>query len=76
MDATYVIPTRIARIEAKRRILRGRIVNGDAVFDHEDLGWFVSFAGIQESFCLGLEPPRLTVGQQVNLRIEPREIQD
>jgi hypothetical protein len=72
----YTIPTRIARIEAKRRILRGRMVDGQALLDYEDLGWFVSFEGSHESLCLGPELPSLTVGQEVNLRIEPREIQD
>jgi hypothetical protein len=73
---TYIIPTRITRIEAKRRVLRGRMVNGQAVLDYEDLGWFVSFEGSHESLCLGPEPPKLTVGQEVNLRIEPREVQN
>jgi hypothetical protein len=78
VSTAYKIATRITRVESKRLLLRGRIVNGETVFDYQDLGWFVSFDGSHESLWLGPEEPDLTAGQEVNLRIEPRgsEIQD
>jgi hypothetical protein len=38
VSTAYKIATRITRVESKRLLLRGRIVNGETVFDYQDLG--------------------------------------
>lgn len=70
MSVRYKIKSCVKSIEQITRVVGARMVNGQAVQETEDLGWFVCFEGSWERLHLGWERPTLTKGQQVEITIE------
>jgi hypothetical protein len=77
---SYVINTTITKIEQKRMAMRavktGRMLpdgRAETEIEYEDIGWFVQFEGMRESWRLGAEQPELTVGQPVEIIINPKQ---
>ena len=69
---TYVIETRVVRLEEKSRVAGAKKVGDDVVVERETLGWFVLLEGSHEMLYLGRDQPSdLVVGQKVRIRIEP-----
>lgn len=70
-----VYHTVVAKVERKSRVLRGwKDKLGDAHFEHQDLGWFMSCAGSRESLYVGNEPTTSwKPGQPVRVIIEEVE---
>jgi hypothetical protein len=77
---SYVINTTVAKIEQKRMAVRavktGRTLpdgKAETEIEYEDMGWFVQFDGMRESWRLSAEKPELAIGQQVEIIIKPKE---
>jgi hypothetical protein len=69
------IPTRVLKLEEKKRTLTGRKKeDGEVIFTHQTLGWFVRFEGSDESLFIGFEKPEdLAEGTEVDILIIPKK---
>lgn len=70
----YRIPTRVVKLENKKKILATRLdANKDIVMvESVDIGWFVLFEGSQEMLFVGMEKPEdLEPGTEVIISIHP-----
>jgi hypothetical protein len=65
----YKINTTVKSVERLKRVVRGRMVGGQAILEEEDLGWFVCFEGSWERLHMGAVQPNLVVGQKVEIII-------
>lgn len=69
---TYVIKTRVIKVEEKTRVLRARKSGDDIITDRESLGWFILIDGSREALYIGMDKPTdLVDGQSIVIRIEP-----
>jgi hypothetical protein len=65
------IPTRVKKIEHKKRLAKAWKDSAGNVFTvEEDLGWAVLFEGSLEWLFIGREKPDLEVGDPVTIIIE------
>lgn len=62
--------TKVKSVEQMDRVVRGRMIGGQAVLDKENLGWYVGFEGSWERLYYGISKPDLKVGQLVEITIE------
>jgi hypothetical protein len=69
------IPTRVKKLEEKKRISYSRKdKNGEVVTIMENLGWFVHIEGSWEALFVGYEKPLdLETGSEVDIIIQPRK---
>jgi hypothetical protein len=66
----YAIYTRVVSVTREEYAVRGRIVDGQAIVDKQDLGWCVLFEGSHEKLFLGWDKPNLAAGDKVKILIE------
>lgn len=66
----YAIYTQVVSVTQEEYAVRGRIVNGEAIVEKQDLGWYVLFEGSHEKLFLGWDRPELSAGDKVKILIE------
>lgn len=68
------IPTKVMKLEERKRVISGKKVGDDAVLTSQTIGWFVHFEGSYESLFVGYEKPvGLDPGTEVDILIVPRQ---
>lgn len=71
MKTVTKIPTRVKKVEQKKRLSRAwKDSTGQTQTEEEDLGWAVLFEGSLEWLFIGHEKPDLEVGDPVTITIE------
>lgn len=70
IKTAYVIFTRVISVTEEEYAVRGRVVDGQAIIDKINLGWYVLFEGSHEKLFLGEDRPQLSAGDKVKILIE------
>lgn len=75
----YLIDTEVVDIQRKSRARAAVPVGKDPAtgksiyeIEREDIGWFVLLKNSHEWLFLGFQEPKLTPGQKVTIRIQPK----
>ncbi len=65
----YTIYSKVISLERRYKRVHVSDIGADAIFEKQDLGWFVHLAGSWEALYLGEEKPDFIVGDQVKISI-------
>ena len=60
----------VLKLEEKSRVTSGHTVNGEAVFNSENLGWFLLLEGSWEPLYGCSNKPDFQIGDRVTVTIE------
>jgi hypothetical protein len=80
MSTTYVVFTRVAKIERRENVVYTNVLDRAKPRDPDNIvtvieprGWFVQLEGSRESICLGPDEPGFAAGAAVKMTIEVTE---